>query len=303
MFESFAVVLVAFAVVFVVLGVKTVPQGYEWTVERFGRYTRTLSPGLNVIVPVVDRVGRQMNMMETVLDIMRQEVITADNAMVGADGVVFFQVLDAPRAAYEVEDLSLAMQNLAMTNIRSVLGSMELDRVLSGRDEINRRLLTVVDEATRQWGVKVTRIEIKDISPPRDIIDAMAKQMKAEREKRAVILEAEGQREAAIKLAEGQKTAAILEAEGRLEAANRDAQARVALADAEARATAVVSEAIAKGNVQAVNYFLGLKYVEALKEIGTAENQKLVLMPLEASGVIGSIAGVAELARAVNVGK
>lgn len=303
MFESFAVVLVAFAVVFVVLGVKTVPQGYEWTVERFGRYTRTLGPGLHVIVPVIDRVGRQMNMMETVLDIMRQEVITADNAMVGADGVVFFQVLDAPRAAYEVEDLSLAMQNLAMTNIRSVLGSMELDRVLSGRDEINRRLLTVVDEATRQWGVKVTRIEIKDISPPRDIIDAMAKQMKAEREKRAVILEAEGQREAAIKLAEGQKTAAILEAEGRLEAANRDAQARVALADAEARATAVVSEAIAKGNVQAVNYFLGLKYVEALKEIGTAENQKLVLMPLEASGVIGSIAGVAELARAVNVGK
>ncbi len=303
MFESFAVVLVAFAVVFVVLGVKTVPQGYEWTVERFGRYTRTLSPGLHVIVPIIDRVGRKINMMETVLDIMRQEAITADNAMVGADGVAFFQVLDAARAAYEVDDLPLAMQNLAMTNIRSVLGSMELDKVLSGRDEINRRLLAVVDEATRQWGLKVTRIEIKDISPPRDIIDAMAKQMKAEREKRAVILEAEGQREAAIKLAEGQKTAAILEAEGRLEAANRDAQARVALADAEAKATAVVSEAIAKGNVQAVNYFLGLKYVEALKAIGTAENQKLVLMPLEASGVIGSIAGVAELARAVNASK
>lgn len=300
MFESFATVLVVFAVVFVVLGVKTVPQGYEWTVERFGKYTRTLGPGLHIIVPVIDRIGHRMNMMETVLDIARQEIITADNAMVGADGVVFFQVLDAARAAYEVHNLGLAMQNLAMTNIRSVLGSMELDKVLSGRDEINRKLLSVVDEATRQWGVKVTRIEIKDISPPRDIIDAMAKQMKAEREKRAVILEAEGQREAAIKQAEGQKSAAILEADGRLEAANRDAKARIALAEAEARATQVVSEAISKGSVQAVNYFLGLKYVEALQAIGTAENGKLVLMPLEAGGVIGSIAGIAELARSVN---
>jgi regulator of protease activity HflC (stomatin/prohibitin superfamily) len=282
---------------YVVLGVKTVPQGREWTVERFGKYTRTLPPGLHFIMPVFDRVGAKMNMMEQVLDVPTQEVITKDNAMVSADGVVFYQVLDAARAAYEVNDLELAILNLTMTNIRTVMGSMDLDELLSQRDKINAQLLHVVDEATHPWGLKVTRIEIKDIAPPKDLVDSMARQMKAERDKRANILEAEGFRQAAILKAEGEKQAAILEAEGRREAAFRDAEARERAAEAEAKATAMVSDAIAKGNVQAINYFVAQKYVDALQQVASAPNQKLILMPLEASGVIGAIGGIAELAK------
>lgn len=296
-FSTFALVILALAVVTVIAGVKVVPQGYEWTVERFGRYRATLRPGLNLIVPYVDRVGRKLNMMETVFDIESQEVITRDNAMVRADGVVFYQILDAAKAAYEVNDLDRAINNLTMTNIRTVMGSMDLDELLSQRDKINAQLLIVVDAATTPWGVKVTRIEIKDIQPPQDLIDSMARQMKAEREKRAVILDAEGLRQSAILRAEGEKQAVMLDAEGRKEAAFRDAEARERAAQAEAKATTMVSEAIASGNVNAINYFVAQKYIEALKQIGTAPNQKLVLMPLEASGVIGSIAGIAELAR------
>jgi regulator of protease activity HflC (stomatin/prohibitin superfamily) len=296
-FGVFTLVLVGLVVVILYLGVKSVPQGSEWTVERFGRYTRSLRPGLNLILPVVDRIGRRLNMMEQVLDVPTQEIITKDNAMVSVDGVVFYQVLDAAKAAYEVSNLESAALNLTMTNIRTVMGSMDLDELLSKRDEINARLLRVVDEATTPWGVKVTRIEIKDISPPTDLVDAMARQMKAERDKRAAILEAEGRRQAEILKAEGQKQAAILEAEGEKEAAFREAEARERLAEAEARATRVVSEAIAQGDVQAVNYFVAQKYVEALQSIGTAPNQKLVFLPLESSGVIGAIGGVAELAR------
>jgi len=288
---------VVLAVVYVVLGVKTVPQGREWTVERFGKYTKTLPPGLHFIMPVFDRIGAKLNMMEQVLDVPTQEVITKDNAMVSVDGVVFYQVLDAAKSAYEVNDLELAILNLTMTNIRTVMGSMDLDELLSQRDKINAQLLHVVDEATHPWGIKVTRIEIKDIAPPKDLVDSMARQMKAERDKRANILDAEGYRQAAILKAEGEKQSAILEAEGRREAAFRDAEARERAAEAEAKATAMVSEAIAKGNVQAVNYFVAQKYVEALKEIASAPNQKLILMPLEASGVIGAIGGIAELAR------
>jgi len=296
-FSTFALVILALAVVTVIAGVKVVPQGYEWTVERFGRYRATLRPGLNLIVPYVDRVGRKLNMMETVFDIESQEVITRDNAMVRADGVVFYQILDAAKAAYEVNDLDRSINNLTMTNIRTVMGSMDLDELLSQRDKINAQLLIVVDAATTPWGVKVTRIEIKDIQPPQDLIDSMARQMKAEREKRAVILDAEGLRQSAILRAEGEKQAVMLDAEGRKEAAFRDAEARERAAQAEAKATTMVSEAIASGNVNAINYFVAQKYIEALKQIGTAPNQKLVLMPLEASGVIGSIAGIAELAR------
>jgi len=285
------------AVVYVVLGVKTVPQGREWTVERFGKYTKTLPPGLHFIMPVFDRIGAKLNMMEQVVDVPSQEVITKDNAMVSVDGVVFYQVLDAAKSAYEVNDLELAVLNLTMTNIRTVMGSMDLDELLSQRDKINARLLHVVDEATHPWGIKVTRIEIKDIAPPKDLVDSMARQMKAERDKRANILDAEGYRQAAILKAEGEKQSAILEAEGRREAAFRDAEARERAAEAEAKATAMVSEAIAKGNVQAVNYFVAQKYVDALKEIASAPNQKLILMPLEASGVIGAIGGIAELAK------
>jgi len=288
---------VVLAVVYVVLGVKTVPQGREWTVERFGKYTKTLPPGLHFIMPVFDRIGAKLNMMEQVLDVPTQEVITKDNAMVSVDGVVFYQVLDAAKSAYEVNDLELAILNLTMTNIRTVMGSMDLDELLSQRDKINVQLLTVVDDATTPWGVKVTRIEIKDIAPPKDLVDSMARQMKAERDKRANILDAEGYRQAAILKAEGEKQSAILEAEGRREAAFRDAEARERAAEAEAKATAMVSEAIAKGNVQAVNYFVAQKYVDALKEIASAPNQKLILMPLEASGVIGAIGGIAELAK------
>lgn len=294
---------VAFAIAVIFLGVKQVPQGFEWTIERFGRYTQTLKPGLALIVPLVDKVGAKISMMEQVLDIPSQEVITKDNAMVKVDGVCFFQIVDAPRAAYEVRDLTRAIRNLTMTNIRTVLGSMDLDEALSMRDVINTRLLSVVDEATTPWGVKVTRIEIRDITPPKDLVDAMASQMKAEREKRAKILEAEGVRQAAILKAEGEKKSVILESEGRKEAAFRDAEARERTAQAEAKATQVVSDAISQGNLQAVNYFVAEKYIEALGKIASAENEKLVLMPLEAGNVLGAISGITELAKHAFSGK
>ncbi len=296
-FALFVLAALAFAIVVVFMGVKSVPQGTEFTVERFGRYTRTLTPGLNLIVPFVDRIGAKMNMMESVLEIPSQEVITRDNAMVTVDGVVFFQVIDAARAAYEVSQLRNAMINLTMTNIRTVMGSMDLDELLSKRDEINHRLLSIVDDATTPWGVKVTRIEIKDIAPPRDLVDAMARQMKAERDKRAAVLEAEGLRQAAILRAEGEKQATILAADGRREAAVRDAEARERLAEAEAKATQLVSDAIARGNVQALNYFIAQKYTEAVRELATAQNQRVILFPVEATGLIGSLGGIAELAK------
>lgn len=293
----FFVAVVVLGIIFVLKAVVVVPQGWNHTVERFGKYTTSLSPGLHMITPFIESVGRRMNMMEQVIDVPSQQAITKDNAAVTVDGVLFFQVLDAAKAAYEVGNLNLAILNLTMTNIRTVMGSMDLDELLSQRDSINARLLRVVDEATSPWGVKLTRVEIKDISPPRDLIDAMARQMKAEREKRAEILEAEGAKQAAILRAEGQKQSQILEAEGKREAAFREAEARERLAAAEAKATELVSDAIAKGDLQAVNYFIAQKYVEALRDIAKSPNQKLVLMPLEASGVIGSIAGIAELAR------
>lgn len=296
-FAIFVVVFLVLAVLLVFMGIKSVPQGREWTIERFGRYTQTLRPGLNFIIPFVDRVGAKINMMESVLDVPTQEVITKDNAMVSVDGVVFYQVLDAAKAAYEVNDLENAVLNLTMTNIRTVMGSMDLDELLSLRDKINAQLLHVVDDATQPWGIKVTRIEIKDIAPPKDLVESMGRQMKAERDKRAAILEAEGLRQSAILKAEGEKQAAILKAEGEREAAFREAEARERLAEAEAKATAVVSESIAKGSVQAVNYFLGLKYTEALQKIASAPNQKVILMPLEASNVIGALGGIAELAK------
>ena len=296
-FSIFVVAVLLLAVVLVFAGVKTVPQGMEYTVERFGRYTRTLRPGLHLITPVVDRIGAKMNMMETVLDVPTQEVITRDNAMVAVDGVVFYQVLDAARAAYEVNRLENAILNLTMTNIRTVMGSMDLDELLSKRDKINAQLLSVVDDATSPWGLKVTRIEIKDIAPPRDLVEAMGRQMKAERDKRANILDAEGFRQAEILKAEGEKQAAILSAEGRREAAFRDAEAREREAEAEAKATAVVSEAIAGGNVQAINYFIAQNYIDALGKFAESKNQKILFLPLEAASVIGSIAGIAEIAR------
>ena len=294
-----AIAILIFAAILIVLMVKSVPQGEEWTVERFGRYTRTLKPGLRFLIPVMDKVGARINMMETVLDIERQEVITRDNAMVGADAVTFYQVVDAARAAYEVRDLQRALSNLSMTNIRSVLGSMDLDESLSNREAINARLLSVIDEASNPWGVKVTRVEIKDLSPPPDINEAMARQMKAERDKRAEILQAEGLKQAAILKAEGEREAQIREAEGRKEAAFLDAEARERQAQAEAKATEMVSKAIAAGDVQAINYFVAQKYTEALRDVAAAPNAKTVMIPLEATGLIGSVAGVAEIAREV----
>ena len=292
-----AAVLLVAGVIVLFKTVRMVPQGYEWTVERFGKYTHTMDPGLHFLIPVVYGVGSKINMMEQVLDVPSQDVITKDNAVVRVDGVVFFQVLDAAKAAYEVANLEVATIALVQTNIRTVIGSMDLDESLSNRESINAKLLDVVDHATSPWGVKVTRIEIRDIAPPRDLVDSMARQMKAERDRRAVILEAEGHRQSEILRAEGEKQAAILEAEGEKEAAFREAEARERLAEAEANATRMVSEAIAQGDVQAINYFVAQKYVEAFEKLATAPNQKFVLMPMEASGIIGSIAGVAELAR------
>ena len=289
--------LLAIAVVF--MGVKTVPQGSEYTVERFGKYTKTLKPGLNFIVPFVDHISSKINMREQVLDIEKQSVISKDNAVVQTDGVVFHQIVDAAKSTYEVNDLLNAMRNLCLTNIRTVLGAMSLDEMLSNREEINTRLLTVVDQATNPWGVKVTRIEIKDLEPPVDLVEAMSRQMKAERQKRADILEAEGQRQSEILRAEGKKQSAILDAEGRKEAAFRDAEARERFAEAEGNATRMVSDAIRDGDVQALNYFVATKYTEALQAIGAADNQKLVLMPIEASSLIGSLAGIGELTKSI----
>ncbi len=289
--------IVFLALVLLLMGVMQVPQGYEWTVERFGRYTHTLRPGLAIIVPFIDRIGVKLNMMEQVVDIPSQEIISSDNAMVTVDAVVFYQVVDAAKTAYEVRSLENAMRNLIMTNIRTVLGSLDLDSMLSQRDQINSRLLSVVDQATTPWGIKVTRVEIKEIAPPRDLVESMGRQMKAERDKRATILEAEGQRQSAILRAEGEKQALILQAEGKKEAAYRESEARERLAAAEAKATEVVSVAIKQGNVQALNYFVAQRYVDALGKIGAAENQKLVLLPLEATSILGSLAGIAEIAQ------
>ena len=292
----FLFVGLAIAVVF--MGFKVVPQGSQWTVERFGRYTNTLKPGLNIIVPVMDRIGHKLSVMETVLDIPPQEVITADNATVQIDAICFFQVINAAQAAYEVNNLTHAIRNLVQTNIRTVLGSMELDAMLSQRDAINERLLRTVDEATAPWGIKITRIEIKDISPPADLMAAMSGQMKAERIKRAQILEAEGLRAAAILTAEGKKQAQILEAEGERQAAFLEAEARERAAGAEAEATRMVSAASAAGNVQAINYFVAQKYIDALGQLASADNSKVVLMPLEASQMIGAVGGIGEIVKA-----
>ena len=285
------------AILVLFAGAKTVSQGYNYTIERFGRYTRTLKPGLNLIVPFIDAVGKRINVMEQVLDVPHQEVITRDNASITANGVTFYQILDAAAAAYEVSNLENAILNLTMTNIRTVMGSMDLDELLSNRDEINQRLLHVVDAAVSPWGVKITRIEIKDIDPPKDLVEAMGRQMKAEREKRASILEAEGRRQSAILQAEGAKQAQVLEAEGRREAAFRDAEARERSAEAEAKATQVVSEAIAAGSVQAINYFVANNYIKALESIAKSPNQKLLMLPIEAASVIGAIGGIAEIAK------
>lgn len=294
-YEISVVVLLLVAVVVIYSSLQMVPQGYNWTVERFGRYTRSLKPGLNFIIPVVESIGCKQNMMEQVLDVPPQEIISSDNAMVMTDAVCFYQILDAAGASYEVNDLSRAIQNLVMTNIRAVLGSMELDEMLSNRDKINGQLLSKVDEATDPWGVKVTRVEIRDIAPPQDLVEAMANQMKAEREKRAAILMAEGEREAAIAVAEGEKRAQILKAEGEREATFREAEGRERAAKAEARATQMVSEAVANGDSRALNYFVALKYSDSLQHVASSENSKVVMMPLEASDLIGSLAGIKEL--------
>ncbi len=293
------IALVVLVILVLFAGIKTVPQGFRYTIERFGRYTRTLEPGLNLIIPFIERIGAKMNVMEQVLDVPTQEVITKDNASVSADAVAFYQVLNAAQAAYQVANLENAILNLTMTNIRSVMGSMDLDELLSNREAINDRLLKVVDEAVGPWGIKVTRVEIKDIQPPKDLVDAMARQMKAEREKRAQVLEAEGFRNAQILRAEGAKQSAILQAEGQREAAYREAEARERLAEAEAKATRFVSDAIAAGDVNAINYFVAQKYTEAMAAIGTASNAKIVLMPMEASSLIGSLGGIGAIAREV----
>ena len=292
------IALLFFALMVLYKAVRMVPQGFQWTVETFGKYTKTLEPGLHILIPIMQDIGRKVNMMEQVLDIPSQDVITKDNAVVKVDGVVFFQVLDAAKAAYEVSDLQQATIALVMSNIRTAIGSMDLDESLSKRDEINAKLLNVVDQATHPWGIKVNRIELKDIQPPRDLVDAMARQMKAEREKRANILEAEGLRQAEILRAEGEKQGAILQAEGKREAAFREAEARERLAEAEAKATQLVSDAISAGDVQAINYFVAQKYVEALGQFANSPNQKLMILPTEVTGVMGSIAGIAELAKA-----
>ncbi|HVI58772.1 MAG TPA: SPFH domain-containing protein [Luteimonas sp.] len=292
-----AIVLLVAGVVILSKTVRVVPQGYEWTVERFGRYTHTMTPGLHFLVPIMYGVGRKINMMEQVLEVPSQDVITKDNAVVKVDGIVFFQVLDAAKAAYEVATLEIAILNLVMTNIRTAIGSMDLDESLSKRDEINAKVLVAVDQATHPWGIKVNRIELKDIAPPRDLVEAMARQMKAEREKRANILEAEGFRQAAILKAEGEKQSTILDAEGDRQAAFLAAEARERQAEAEAKATQMVSDAIAGGNVQAINYFVAQKYIEAFKALAQAPNQKFVMMPMESAGVIGSLGGIAELAK------
>jgi regulator of protease activity HflC (stomatin/prohibitin superfamily) len=300
MFEGasiFVLVLLAVVVFGLLRAIRMVPQGYNYTVERFGKYVSTMEPGLGFLVPFIDRIGHKMNMMEQVMPVPSQEVITRDNAMVTVDGVAFYQVLNAAKAAYEVQGLQNAIINMTMTNIRTVMGSMELDALLSQRDQINHSLLGVVDQATQPWGVKMTRIEIKDINPPRDLVDSMARQMKAERDKRAAILEAEGLRSAAILKAEGEKQSVVLEAEGRREAAFRDAEARERAAAAEAKATEVVSQAIAKGNVQAINYFVANNYVKALEALASAPNQKVLMLPLDAASMIGSIGGIAEIAK------
>lgn len=291
------VFLLGLAVATLLGSMKIVPQGFNWTVERLGRYTKTLQPGLNLIIPFIDRIGARISIMEQVLDVPRQEVITKDNATVTVDAVAFYQVLNAAQSVYQVADLHYALLNLTMTNIRTVVGSMDLDELLSNRNIINERLLRVVDAAGQPWGIKMTRVEIKDIRPPRDLVDAMARQMKAERVKRAQVLEAEGDRNANILRAEGLKQAQILEAEGKREASYREAEARERLAEAEAKATGVMSAAIAAGNIQAVNYFIAQKYTDALASIGTAKNQKLVLMPLEASSLIGALGGIGSLAK------
>ena len=289
--------VVALVMIYLATSLKVVRQGYHYTIEHFGRFTTVARPGLNFYPAFFYRVGRKVNMMEQVLDIPGQEIITKDNAMVAVDGVVFFQVLDAAKAAYEVSDLYLAIMQLTTTNLRTVMGSMDLDETLSKRDEINARLLTVVDQATEAWGVKIMRVEVKDIRPPADIVNAMGRQMKAEREKRAVILEAEGSRASEILRAEGQKQSQILEAEGRREAAFRDAEARERAAEAEAKATQMVSEAIAGGNAQAINYFIAQKYVDAVSLFATSPNAKTILFPVEATQLIGTLGGIGELAR------
>ncbi|UXM94162.1 SPFH/Band 7/PHB domain protein [Bartonella sp. HY329] len=293
------IILAALIILTLFKGIKTVPQGYNYTVERFGRYTRTMAPGLNLIVPFIDSVGAKISIMEQVLDIPTQEVITKDNASVSVDAIAFYQVLNAAQAAYQVSDLEYAIINLTMTNIRTVVGSMDLDELLSNRNIINDRLLQVVDVAAHPWGLKMTRVEIKDIQPPRDLTEAMNRQMKAERDKRAQVLEAEGDRNANILRAEGLKQAQILEAEGKREAAYREAEARERLAEAEAKATEAVSKAIADGDVQAINYFVAQKYTEALGKIGSANNNKIVLMPFEASSLIGSLGGIGAIAKEV----
>ena len=296
-FSVFALILLVFVIVTLMAGVRQVPQGYAYTVERFGRFFKTLTPGLGLIIPYIDRIGHKINMMEQVLDVPSQEVITKDNATVTVDGVVFFQVLDAARASYEVAQLEIALLNLVMTNIRTVMGSMDLDQLLSHRDEINTRLLNVVDVAAAPWGVKTTRIEIKDIVPPRNLVDAMARQMKAEREKRAAVLEAEGLAQAEILRAEGRKKAVILDAEGRKEAAFRDAEARERMGEADAAATESVNRAVAGGDTAALNFFIADKYVKALEHVAQAPNQKVLILPIEAANLVGTLSGIAEITK------